>query len=220
MCICIYFNLHKQYIIAHSGHFFTLRLMCFVRLIVNISIFNLFLLTTAQLSMVCILCIFHLQLTITENDINSSMHLLVHIPMWTSESLPLRCVSRSRVTACKLWHIHFDWVVLEYFPEERHLCVVPSQGMKIPKCLPFTSAEAAVVSSCFQSSVYKMSCFNFISQLTIEFKTLICLLAFVVFSSVSCYFQFLDHFFLGVGILFWMTCKSSFVFQIVITCQL
>lgn len=170
----------------------------------NICIFNLFLLTTAQLSMVCILCICHLQLTITENDINGSMHLLVHIPMWTSESLPLRCVSRSRVTACELWHSHSDWAVLEYFPEEL-ICV-----WSHPRAWRFQHARLSPVqrqlSSCFQSSAYKMSCFNFIFQLTTEFKTLICLLAFVVFSSVSCYFQFLDHFFLGlVSLSGWLT---------------
>lgn len=76
------------------------------------------------------------------------------------------------------------------------------------------------LSSCCQSDTYKMmSRFLFISLLTVEFEYLICLLAFEVSSSVSCQFLSLDHFLLGVGILSWLTCRSSLVFQLLTPCQ-
>lgn len=58
MCICTCFNLHKLYIIAHSGLFFYIQHNVFWGAPpCYICIFNFFLLTTAQHSMVCILCI-------------------------------------------------------------------------------------------------------------------------------------------------------------------
>lgn len=67
----------------------------------------------------------------------------------------------------------------------------------------------------------------FINGISFHFHTSACCWIWVLHlfislcvSSVSCQFVSFDHFFLGVGIFFWLTFRSSFVFQILIPCLL
>lgn len=134
--VCIYFNLHKQHVKAHSTlfFFFTLSIICF-RGPTHVAICILNLLTTAQYPMVCTLC-FHILLPIHWNNYYS-VYVLIHTPTWTSERLSLKYISSSGMAVLKLWNIHFDWLGLE----KLHICVYShKQGNEDSKCLPFTNA--------------------------------------------------------------------------------
>lgn len=133
---------------------------------------------------------------------NNSVYVLVHIPIWTSETLSLKYISSSGMAVCKLWNIHFDRLGLEYSPGNLHLCVLPSAGHKNSKMptfhqclLLFSFPISSLICIKWYLTLFSYFCFYWFWVLSLCIAV-----SFAVSSSVTCQFIPFDHFCFGVDI--------------------